>query len=212
MLFALIFLMLAAFCALMAFQVNKAKKESQMSSYSANDIEMEAIQKPAFDTFEQAAPRLEVAPAPAPVAAPPRQAPPQPQVRPPAPMLKYYFDDGAFERALQKMRGGVRALTIEEIRDFQVVDDTRGTFTIGCPMATFTVDKQNDLKQISQLGTGGRVGISMEDIQRAGMSATTVTVICGRGGNDRAASPARAGSIRACEIYANKASCWSGNL
>ena len=32
MLFAVIFLMLAAFCALMAFQVNKAKKESQMMS------------------------------------------------------------------------------------------------------------------------------------------------------------------------------------
>ena len=32
LLFAFVFLLLAAFCALMAFQVNKAKKESQMKS------------------------------------------------------------------------------------------------------------------------------------------------------------------------------------
>ena len=32
LLFAFVFLLLAAFCALMAFQVSKAKKESQMKS------------------------------------------------------------------------------------------------------------------------------------------------------------------------------------
>eukprot|EP01043_Picozoa_sp_COSAG02_P028339 COSAG02_NODE_1714_length_11220_cov_3.198543_3_plen_80_part_00 len=69
-------------------------------------------------------------------------------------MLKHYFDDDGFGRAMQRMRGGMRALTLEEIRDFTVADDTHGTFTIAGPMATFNVDKQNDLKQISQLGSG----------------------------------------------------------
>ena len=62
-------------------------------------------QKPEFDTFQQAAPQIEAAPAPAQQAAPPRQAPQQ-QLRPPAPMLKYYYDDSGFDRALEKMRGG----------------------------------------------------------------------------------------------------------
>jgi hypothetical protein len=98
--------------------------------------------------------------APAPAAAPPRveaaprQAPVQQAEKPPAPMLKYYYDDQGFDRAVQRMRGGMRALTLEEIRGFAITDDTHGSFTIGCPMATFTVDKQNDLKQISQLGSG----------------------------------------------------------
>jgi len=39
MLFAFIFLLLAAFCALMAFQVNKAKKESQMKSFANEGTE-----------------------------------------------------------------------------------------------------------------------------------------------------------------------------
>ena len=47
---------------------------------------------------------------------------------------------------------------MEEVRDFQVIDDTHGTFTIGCPMATFNVDKQNDLKQLSQ--------VSLKDVCR----------------------------------------------
>ena len=89
--------------------------------------------------------------------------------------------------------------------DFQVIDDTHGTFTIGCPMATFNVDKQNDLKQLSQLGSGGRVSITIEDIQRAGMSSTSVQVLCGRGRNDRAASPVRASSIRAYAAVSSQA-------
>ena len=88
-------------------------------------------------------------PAPAPAQAPARQA-----EKPPAPMLKHYFDDGGFGRAMQRMRGGMRALSLEEIRNFTVTDDTHGTFTIAGPMATFNVDKQADLKTISQQGSG----------------------------------------------------------
>ena len=49
-----------------------------------------------------------------------------------------------------------------------MLDDTHGVFRIASPMATFNVDKQNDLKQLSQMGTGGRVTIAIEDIQRDG--------------------------------------------
>lgn len=187
LLFAFVFLLLAAFCALMAFQVNKAKNEAQMKSMG--DIEMDAAPQPAPQ------PALR-APEPAPAQAPPRQAPPQQAEKPPAPMLKHYFDDGGFGRALQRMRGGLRALTLEEVQDFTVTDNTHGTFTIGSPMATFNVDKQNDLRQLSQLGTGGRCDIAVEDIQRSGMSATAVHVSVSRGRNTRAASPVRSGSIR----------------
>merc|ERR1719261_2206356 len=70
-------------------------------------------------------------------------------------------------------------MTLQEITGFEVLDDTHGVFRIA-----------------SQMATGGRVTIAIEDIQRDGMTSTAVTVECSRGKNTRAASPARAGSIR----------------
>ena len=113
------------------------------------DVEMAPVARPAPQPAPQPA-RQEPPPQPVPQPSP-RVAQPE---KPPAPMLKHYFDDHGFDRAMQRMRGGMRALTLEEILGFTVTDDTHGTFIINGPLATFNVDKQNDLKQISQLGSG----------------------------------------------------------
>merc|ERR1712166_962794 len=171
-----------------------------MGNAHAEVAEAKYIPEPVKD----ANPVVSKPPAPQPVQQPaivaqrPAQSPQRsaaPKRLGPAPMLKKAYEHGGFARAANA--ANLSALSVQEVAEFRVTDDTHGVFTIKTPMATMTNDKQRDLMTLIQMSTGNRVSGRIENIQRNGTQATYVFCELTPGvQRQQAVSPCRANSIR----------------
>merc|ERR1711865_231508 len=115
--------------------------------------------------------------------------------RPPAPTLKTYFDEGAFDQAAARLR--LQSLNIRTIGDFQVIDENNGVFNISLPAASFGPDSQHELMELAQRACAMKVGVSVVEVERNGMNALNLYVNVEHGKSSRAVSPGRAGGVKA---------------
>jgi len=197
----LFLLLLSLLFLLGACMVIRKRKQASMMMTNAHAEIAEARDMP--EPVKDANPVVSKPPAPQPVqqsaVVAQRPASPQRSAAPkrlgPAPMLKKAYDGGAFARAANAAH--LSALSVQEVAEFRVTDDSHGVFTINTPMATMTNDKQKDLTTLIQMGTGNRVSGRIENMQRNGMQATYVFCEVKPGAQrQQAVSPNRANSIR----------------